>query len=567
MNQAVRETPMGNRAEAVIVSAVLIVYSIGIYFWANFRGVIGVARNDDWVYLHMAQWFAQSGQFLVESGSMTNALGLVILAQPVISIFGYSIAALQILEIFIGAIGLFFTWLLLRSFLSKFFSFIAISTLATSPFWASSSISFMTDVPAYTFQMIALWLAVQSVKSKQKGFYWLTSALIVSLFAFSIREYSISSGLAIVLFYFFAKKPTSPKVSWKFLTIAATWLFACFMLYFWRSNLGNVTQFRSMLDPESLKESSIQAIRAFSMVGLFIIPALIVSSPKKVSQHLSFRMNLVAIIPSTAFLLGMWLLFRQRGLVFGNYFTPRGSYVETFPMGIAPDIIPSMLFEAISWLGVFSVAFGIWGLTVWVISRMNRKNFSLPMSSSPQSPVLIGVWYCLASFGVLTFIPLLTNAPLFDRYFFPVLPLFAGVVLYSVARHRILAKFGKQLSIFSIVLFTFLSAVFIDSSFILDGLKWKAGDELVADGYSAQSIDAGYEWFGYHQTEIANGRNIKPIRNWWVSLYSSPEICASVGLGDFAEGENQESVIHSYEVENLIGTKFKVWSVDSIPSC
>lgn len=336
MNQIVRERLFVSRAEALTVSAVLIVYSFCIFGWANFRGAIGVARNDDWVYLHMAQWFSQSGQFQVESGSMTNALGLVILAQPAISIFGYSIATLQILEICIGAVGLFFTWLLLRSFLPKFFSFIAISTLAASPFWASASISFMTDVPAYTFQMIALWLGVQAVKSKQNGLYWLTSALFASLFAFSIREYSISSGIAIILYFIIAKKPTSHFLSWKFIFISISWLLACVVLYFWRSHLGNVTQFKSMLDPESLKESSIQAVRAFSMVGFFMIPALLVSSPKKIYKRLSSRMNLVALLPSGAFLIGMWLLFRQRGLVFGNYFTPRGSYVETFPWGWHP---------------------------------------------------------------------------------------------------------------------------------------------------------------------------------------------------------------------------------------
>jgi hypothetical protein len=205
MNEATQNAFNVGKLELLVVSGVISFYSFLIFCWGNFRGAIGVARNDDWVYLHMAQWFAESGQFRVESGSMANALGLVVLGQPSINLFGYSIESLQIVEIFVGAIGLLATWLLLRSFLNKWMSFLGIATLVASPFWVSTSVSFMTDVPAFTFQMIALLIATRAYKAHRFGFTWLVVAYLFAFAAFSVREYSIASGLSITGFFIFSK--------------------------------------------------------------------------------------------------------------------------------------------------------------------------------------------------------------------------------------------------------------------------------------------------------------------------------------------------------------------------
>lgn len=569
MNEAAQNAFKVGKLELLVVSGVISFYSFLIFYWALFRGAIGVARNDDWVYLHMAQWFADSGEFRVESGSMANALGLVLLGQPSIILFGYSIETLQILEIFVGAIGLFATWFLLRTFLNKWLSFLGIATLVASPFWISTSVSFMTDVPAYTLQLIALLIAVRAYKAHRYGFNWLFVAYLFCFAAFSVREYSIASGLAITAFYLFSKSASVKKLRLKAVALASLWMVSCIALYLWRSDLENAAEFRGVFEIGVFKESSIQALRAICMLGFLLIPALLLASPTKKIKQLNLLQNIVALLPSTLFAIVMFLLFRQRGLVFGNYFTPQGSYVETFPLGIAPNVISAPVFDLLTWLGVVALAYLLWLGTLWIscIDReSNSRNESSTIGTTYEQVGLVG-WFVFGMLGTLIFVPLITNAPLFDRYFLPVIPCLTALVLYFIQNFQFTWAAGNVLSALALAALTFLSSVFIDSSFILDGLKWKVGNYLVTEGYSPGTIDAGYEWFGYHQTEVAHGQQLPPIRNWWTRLYDSPQICASVGIGIVDKEINETLITKRYEVSNFIGTDFVVWSVNSIPPC
>jgi hypothetical protein len=569
MNLEVQKQFNLSKFELFVTFGVISLYSFLVFSWANFRGAIGVPRNDDWVYLHMAQWFAESGQFRIESGSLANAVGLVILGQPTISIFGFSIANLQLLEILVGAIGLFATWLLLRTFLNIWMSFISIGTLLASPFWISTSVSFMTDVPAYTFQMVALLLAVRANLDQKFGLRWLAAAYFFSFAAFSVREYSIASGLAIAGFFFFSKSIAARKLRSKTVTIALFWMLACIALYIWRSSLVNAAELRGMLDVGAFKESTIQAVRALAMLGFLLIPALALSNPFSKLKLLSLQKKILSFALSTIFLAVMILIFRQRGLIFGNYFAPQGSYIETFPLGVAPNLIPLPLFDSLTWLGVIALAYVLWIFSLQFLTRIDLEASiaNKPRIENANQQVGLVTWYCSVMLGTLIFIPLITNAPRFDRYFLPIVPLITSLVIYFIFKYRLSWAPGKILSGFFLAGLAFVSSIFIDSSFIVDGLKWKAGSQLVSDGYSPETIDAGYEWFGYHQDEVATGQNIKPIRNWWITLYDSPNVCASIGIGALDSGVREASISHSFEVSNFLGTNLVVWSVGTEPSC
>lgn len=557
-----------NSFEKLIVALVVLSYSLCIFFWALSRGVIGVARNDDWVYLHMAKWLAESGIVQVESGSMTNAFGLIFLSEPVIRVFGYSIGTLQIFVAVLGTFGVFFCWLLLRSFLSISFSIIAILTLLVSPFWASMSFSYMTDVPAFTFQIIALWLAVKAFQGESLNIFSLASAYLVSIFAFSIREYAIAAGIAISG-YIFTNKIKSSKRHFSFaIFFIAGWLLACIAIFSWRSNLPNVTHFETQFEISILKDSLIQAIRAMAMLGLFIIPALMVSSPFVFWKKITSRRNKYFgfVLPSV-FLAIMVMLFKQRGLLFGNYITPRGSYIETFALGEPTNVVWPVVFEAISWFGVVAIAYFLWLVSVDFLES-NRGIWSSILNFVREgSPTFLVSLFSFVYFVLLTFIPLVTNAPLFDRYYIILLPLIPALILNFLNNRSVSSKARYYAAIASLGLLAFFSAILIDSSFILDGLKWRAGNELVAKGYDAQTVDAGYEWFGYHQNQIADGSHIVPIRNWWTTLYTNPVVCASVGSGQYDSGVTEGRIVQQYVVENFIGTNLTVWSTNAQPSC
>ena len=36
-----------------------------------------------------------------------------------------------------------------------------------------------------------------------------------------------------------------------------------------------------------------------------------------------------------------------------------------------------------------------------------------------------------------------------------------------------------------------------------DGARWRMGDEAVRLGFAAETVDAGFEWVGFHATGLA----------------------------------------------------------------
>ena len=65
------------------------------------------------------------------------------------------------------------------------------------------------------------------------------------------------------------------------------------------------------------------------------------------------------------------------------------------------------------------------------------------------------------------------------------------------------------------------------NSAAFDAARWHAGEEMVALGLSADSIDAGYEWVGQHATTVEDGVGTSRM-NWWQGLWSKFHLCGLV---------------------------------------
>ena len=100
---------------------------------AAWHGALGVARNDDWVYYRSAFRLAQDGSFSADPWADVMLVGHVVLAQPIVAVFGSSPAALQVMVSVLGAVGLTATYLMVRSFLPTGHAAFAIGCLAQGP--------------------------------------------------------------------------------------------------------------------------------------------------------------------------------------------------------------------------------------------------------------------------------------------------------------------------------------------------------------------------------------------------------------------------------------------------
>src|SRR5262249_13199013 len=73
---------------------------------ARHYGALGIPRGDDWSYLLTLFRLSDSGQLNGNNWVSMTLLGQLVIALPVVGIFGHDIAALQVLTAVVGFCGL-----------------------------------------------------------------------------------------------------------------------------------------------------------------------------------------------------------------------------------------------------------------------------------------------------------------------------------------------------------------------------------------------------------------------------------------------------------------------------
>lgn len=543
---------------------------IALANWAQFRGALGIPRNDDWVYLHMAEWLASSGQFVVESGSLTNASGQIFLSQPIIWIFGNNIAALQIFVALLGVIGILASWVIVRTFLSVSISVLVLLTMVLSPFWATLSLSFMTDIPAFTFQALALLFLLKALEKPNHYWIWVGVSLSFALLAFSIREYAIAAGMTVVLFICLKGLKNNRKNFFTALIFGFVWLLLAYGLYQWRSHLNNAVVSPPALSRSDVAGAIVQFTQALIILGIFLWPGLIAVNWLKFFKSISVKRILGTLLAPLLFLGFCAYLYLRIFLTLGNTLTIQGSYPGTLPLGRYPEIMPQWLFQTIELFGIVGMTLALL-LAGAILTRKDiwtAENFKQVTLAREKTSLLILGIYVLGTLAILGIVVLVTTAPLIDRYLIGIIPFALALCFSVVAALDIRIKKVFLTSLATVFLLALLGFVYTDTSLVVDGAKWKMGNQVVQAGFSPEAIDAGYEWFGYHQQELAQGKFVEPIPNWWTTLYEHPNVCVLVGMGNEGDfGYNPNSLVSEYSTSNVSGTRFKLWAVTSSERC
>jgi hypothetical protein len=73
-----------------------------------------------------------------------------------------------------------------------------------------------------------------------------------------------------------------------------------------------------------------------------------------------------------------------------------------------------------------------------------------------------------------------------------------------------------------------VASVLMLNSHAFDAGRWQAGEKLVGLGVSAATIDAGYEWVGFHAETPANAAQPVPARTWYEGWWAGFTPCGLV---------------------------------------
>jgi hypothetical protein len=355
---------------------------------AAVHGALGVARNDDWVYYRLAFEFFHTGRLEVDPYTSTLLVGQIIAAQPVIAVFGDAIAPLQIAVALLSAVTLAATYLFLRHFLPVIWALASVACLAVGPLWGGLSVSFMSEVPALALQVLSLCAAVPALRGPRLRWGWLVWSLVLSLLAFSVREYALAAPAAILFTAYRVHGPggapwrrrDDPQVRRVLLGLVAAgivWCAAAAALVMWRGTL--VTEPRALSAQIELGQRvAYVAVGLLTTTGFMLFPVALAvwrgGAWRRLRRWWPLLVALIVLFVVTARVL-------KYPLLLGNYLRLGGSYSGTL-MGSAPRVFSEQVWWCIEVVANVSTALLLTFAVIQTVDLLRRRPPTAPLDSS-----------------------------------------------------------------------------------------------------------------------------------------------------------------------------------------
>ena len=551
-------TRSGDLLASAVVCAALVVIILLISAAA---GAVGIARSDDWSYLLTQFEFAESGQFVLNNWAVTMLIGQTLMAAPVVMALGSNITVLQGFVAALSLGALVATYWVIRRALPVGWSWYAVITLAVSPIFGPSVVSFMTDIPALLFLSVSLLLGIHALSAD--GIRWL-SLLLAGLFAivaFSFRDYAIMGFVAVVLVGLVVVRRN--RVRWALLGALLASVGVAAILYSWRHSLPNDLRL-----PGWDVGFSIQLIaRGALTLALLVLPALAAVAWWRVDLGTGrTKVALWATVVVAAVLVSVIAGFEFLGNVihpFGATWLVGGGGIRMWPLWFNRFL----LVLAATCLALIFI------LIVWAVSRARgASSRAHAVCSFVRADVARAV---ILAFPLLLLIAhasatLVLGTWLIDRYFILVLPFLTAAILV-LARDASVVVNRRLLGVPVIALAAYgawgLYVVDFDARF--DGARWAISEELVESGYAPNEIDGGMQWVSFHATDIGLGAQdvpTRPGRNWWTERYPQQPVCVTVIAID-GRGPGSVADLPTLSVSTMFGRHYTLVATPGPDTC
>ncbi len=508
--------PMGEVAPArshwPVVMAVGLIAGLGI-LWAILFFVVPFGEqnfplNDDWAFARGAFTFARGEGLNYSHWSSMPQLGQWLWAWPFIEVLGESHAALRLSTIVLSLLGMLaFFDLLLQAGLRPARAAFVTACLALNPLFFELSGTFLTDVPALAFSLLALALYGRAFalasKNLPRAVDFLTLAVIVAVLGAISRQNTITVPVAAGLVLF-----GHPRLrfhpAW-LLAVAIPAAAAVATHYWFKTRSDNYE-----LLPKGGVDLGRFMLLAFTIthyMGLTALPVLVfeadVSSWRKPTVLVGFIGALCLMVAGAIFYghrldepnalrdwwnawadHGFWALFKEDSFILDkfpyltNMFTAFGQFgLNEIVMGDRTEVLGRGLRVALTALGCVAGA----ALLVRASSRLRA-----------------GAWKNLLFLFAIVHVPFLfLPYVIFDRYYIVFMP--AALYLATNPRldtayvpQRVLAR--RVIGIAILAVFGLFSVALMHDWLAWNAARWTLGRRAVDRGIAATDIEGGFEW-------------------------------------------------------------------------
>jgi len=465
---------------------------------ARHFGALGVPTNDDWSYALSAFHFGDSGNLNGNNWAAMSLVGQLVLALPVVRLFGHSIVALHVEVVIIGVVGLLAVFDLAKHVISPNKALFVALMVAVGPMWASLSVSFMTDVPAFSLAMVSLALGARGVRRDgiDSKFFW--PSMAVGLVAFTVREYALVAPLAVVLSAMLVERRSRPALVRMVATLFGVLVLAGVFLM-WRGSLPgfqSLTPLRPHLS--SIRATASEGLQSAVLVGLLVTPAIVLAGPWRLltrSWHRAPRATAGVVIITTVALIAENATRVSHGFIGpGDYVLPSGSFGTALIPGTRSDLLPVGILAALAIVGLIAAVV----LCVACVPPVADFWVRFRMRNIGATKSIVPVILALATCGYIAAIvlPLVAELNFWDRYILPLLPIVGILVLFAsagVVTPQICRIGGAT----ALVLLAAFGTVYAANAASYDGTSWRLASQAAQIAGTSQRVDGGFAWNNY----------------------------------------------------------------------
>jgi hypothetical protein len=462
---------------------------------------------DDWSYVKTAFEYARTGHF-VYNGWATAMLGWQIpWGALFVKLFGYSFTAARISMLPVDLAAIWFFYSILGRFgIERRNAVFGTLTLGLSPLFIPLGSSYMTDVPGLFVILLCLYLCLRAIDAHndRSALLWLALAAGTNVAGGTVRQIAWLGALVMVpsaawLMRRRQRALVTGALLWAF---SAAGIFAC--LRWWNRQPYAVPE-RIMRGPVSSSMAAhlgAELLKALLCTCLLVFPLLIAWLPRYKTFPQQIRVTLAAFILALA--AAAYILHLKRDLHFVtmpwliHVIGSEGIFQSNWEMvGSRPVTIPIWL-QAIISIAIVAVSMVF---AVAVCRQRNRRSSREERNCAYQMRWLLwpfGIAYVclLIPRGLYTFI--------YDRYLLGLLPLVILEVTRLMQRSELRPS---PIGYAALTLFGLFGVFGTHDLYALNRARIAAVQEVRASGIPIDRVQAGFEFDGWTQIELAGHVN------------------------------------------------------------
>ncbi len=507
-----RVTARLGRRDLGVLLALLLLGVAAPLAMAVAAGAIGVPSNDEWVYAIGADSLYRTGTITMPSHT-ASAVGQIVLAQPLLWLAGGASWAHSAFGLVMAAIGIVATYLLARQYLGWAASATVAVLVIAFPGFARQSAGFMTDVPTFALTTLSLLLGVRWLRRGRRA--QLVASLAVGVLAVSVREFAFAAPAAILVVSWVRSRPGERAFLLAVSVLAAVAVGALLMSARSLALNGGIA-------PPNLSNLYLMG-PALTTLAAVLLPATIPAVSRRLDtlspMHLVIGTGLVVIafvVPTV-------------GPLVGQFWTADGLVGNALLSGQRQPVIGPVAWALSGALAVVAAALLATLTARWAQRRLTgARTLSivwarvLETGRLPSAPLLL---FLVGYTGELAIIVWMRSYPL-DRYLYPMIPAVAIILLRQTAGRE---RRGTRPLQSTALAWLGASAILITTnSFAYDAARWRAGEAAVALGYAPATVDAGYDWVGFHSGMHANVTRPALGVAWYDDMFMTSPPCAFV---------------------------------------